>query len=248
VRCLVLVALAGCGRLGFTVELGDAASDSALDGASDVDAPDGEDLLLWFEFDGSVANRGSVQSEISCDPTCPSTVAGKRIAAGGFDGATMAVRIADRPELHVTAGTIAMWMRPTALPLDGEARSLAGVGYGGASLNSWEIYFENQGRLELVTGGDAGGGPQLKIEWTIAAGTWSHIAATWDGVSQFMYVDGVEVASGPQFGLDYEGRDVFIGVDDNVFGLMHHFAGDIDDLRFYNRALAQQEIAALATP
>jgi hypothetical protein len=251
VRWVVLLVLAGCGRLGFTVELGDAARDSALDGANDIDAPTGEDLLLWFEFDGSVANRGSVQSEISCDPTCPSTVAGKRIAAGGFDGATMAVRIADRPELHVTAGTIAMWMRPTALPLEGEARSLAGAAFGTASLNSWEAYFYGAfgGEVHLITGGDAGGGPSLRFTWDRGVGTWFHVASAWDGsTTHRMYLDGIEVASGAQFALIYDDRDVMIGVDDTPFGNMHYFAGDIDDLRFYNRALTQQEIAALATP
>jgi len=239
---IAIVVLAGCGRIGFEA-----------DGTDDTDAPPADnDLLLWFPFDDSTGNRGSVQNKISCDPACPSTVPGVRDAAGGFDGATTAVRIADSPELHVTAGTIAMWIRPVALPAAGTggASSLAGAPFGGASLNTWELYFFGEANeLQLIGGGDAAGGPILRLPWTRRLGAWTHVATTWDGSTRTrMYADGIEVRTGPQFALDYDGHDVVIGVDDTPLGLMHFFEGDIDDVRFYNRELAPAEILMLATP
>ncbi len=205
--------------------------------------------MLWIPLDGTVGNRGSVQSVVACDPTCPATVAGKRVAAGGFDGATTAIRIADRPELHASVGTVAMWIRPTVLPSLGEARSIAGAATGNASLNSWEVYFyDNSGTLELITGGDAAGGPQLHFPWTLGTGTWFHVAATWDGTTQHMYLDGAQVVTGPQFAIEYTGHDVLIGADETPGGLTHYFDGDIDDVRFYSRALSPSEISLLAAP
>lgn len=237
----ILIAGAGCGRLGFGTE------------TAGADAPPVEsDLLLWFPFDGSIGNRGSVQNKISCDPACPTTVAGMRLAAGGFDGSTTAVRIADSPELHVISGTIAMWIRPVALPVAGSggASSLAGAPFGGASLNSWEVYFYGEANeLQLIGGGDAAGGPILRQPWTRRLGAWVHVATTWDGSTRTrMYLDGVEAQTGPQFALEYDGHDVVIGVDDTPLGLMHFFEGDIDDVRFYNRELGPDEIVMLAAP
>ena len=239
--------LASCGRLGFETT-GSLSGDGVLVD-TDIDSTPDTDLLLWLPFDGTVTNRGVVTTEVACDSACPSTVAGKRSAAGGFDGATTAVRITDRPELHVTAGTFALWMRPTALPPPGEARSLGGVAYGTVSLNSWEIYL--LGDLEgarLYAGGDVGN-PAIDVRWTLGVGTWHHVASVWDGTSrQALYIDGLEVATGPQFLIVYDNHDVVFGADDTDAGVMAHFDGDLDDVRFYRRALTQGEIAQLAAP
>lgn len=245
---LVTGVLAGCGRVGFSArETGDAGG--IRDDASDASTLDPA-LLLWFPLDEPMTNQGMTQSTITCAPACPATTAGVRGTAAAFDGSTTALRIADRPELHITAGTIALWMRPTALPPQGYAYSAGGTAHGGASLNSWEVYFYNTASgMLLYSGGDAAGGPQANIAWTRPTGTWLHVAASWDGTTrQHLYVDGVEVASDVQFPLVYDGHDVIIGADETNFGIQNRFVGDLDDFRVYNRELSAAEIAQLATP
>lgn len=247
---VTVAALAGCGRVGFV-----ASDREGVDAGSDASAPTDtaveQELQLWFTFDGSMmTNGGMSQGAISCAPACPTVVPGKRGSAAGFDGSTTALRIADRPELHVSAGTIAMWMRPTALPPMGLAHSLAGAAYGGASLNSWEVYFyAGAAGMTLYTGGDGGGGPQAALLWDRGIDAWFHVAATWDGVTrQRMYIDGVEVASDTQFPLVYDDHDVIIGADETNFGIQNRFVGDLDEVRFYSRELSAAEIAQLAAP
>ncbi|MBN1422578.1 MAG: prolyl oligopeptidase family serine peptidase [Planctomycetes bacterium] len=75
-------------------------------------------------------------------------------------------------------------------------------------------------------------------------GTWHHVAATFDGSTARMYVDGGEIASmaapGP---IGTAGiAPGFIGADK---GTESFFAGAIDDVRIYGRALAAEEVRAL---
>lgn len=246
----VLVALAGCGRLGFSTQENDAAIVDDSRGSMEASVVD-PDLLLWFPFDGALANQGMTQSGITCATVCPATVPGVRGMAARFDGSTTAVRIEDQPALHLTAGSIALWMRPTAFPPMGYAHSLVGMAYGTSSLNSWEVYFyATASGLLLYTGGDAGAGPtQASILWTRGMNQWFHVAATWDGASlQHMYIDGVEVTSAAQFPLLYDGHDVIIGADETNFGIQNNFIGDLDDVRIYDRELTAAEVGLLATP
>jgi hypothetical protein len=72
------------------------------------------------------------------------------------------------------------------------------------------------------------------------------VAVSWDGAEAWLQVDGMRretvplaVAAPPQ-----DGRPLIIEAD--TPGLLEVFTGKIDDLRIYNRALGDAEIAALA--
>ncbi len=70
---------------------------------------------------------------------------------------------------------------------------------------------------------------------------WNHIAGTWDGTTQRLYLDGVEVDSATPGGvLGTEDPDVNIG------GVGPTPDGFLDDVRVYSRALSDWEVAALA--
>lgn len=60
--------------------------------------------MLWIPLDGTVGNRGSVQSVVECDPTCPATVAGKRVAAGGSGQAKLILPPARRRYFDAASG------------------------------------------------------------------------------------------------------------------------------------------------
>jgi hypothetical protein len=80
-------------------------------------------------------------------------------------------------------------------------------------------------------------------------GQWVHLAATFDGNTAVLYLNGVEVSSGPfSFG---GGTDAGIVIGNNVDEegwpeSPETFNGDLDEVRIYNRALTAGEIAYLA--
>ncbi|NCA76311.1 MAG: LamG domain-containing protein [Alphaproteobacteria bacterium] len=75
---------------------------------------------------------------------------------------------------------------------------------------------------------------------------WHHIAATWDGSTVKLYLDGaldflsVTTFSSP---IDINNFPLYIGVDHP--GVTEYFTGKLDDIRIYNRALTQEEITSL---
>jgi hypothetical protein len=71
---------------------------------------------------------------------------------------------------------------------------------------------------------------------------WSHLAATYDGSMLRLFVNGVQVASAAYTGsLSTSTNPLRIGGNS---GFGEYFAGVIDEVRIYYRALTPSEIAA----
>jgi hypothetical protein len=90
----------------------------------------------------------------------------------------------------------------------------------------------------LVTAGDVDAlGPA-----PIALGQWTHLALSWDHGALRLYVDGAEVAAPPAPPpLTVGPGDLRIG-GNSIAG--QFFAGLIDEVRIYDRALTTAQIAA----
>ncbi|MBW2509387.1 MAG: LamG domain-containing protein [Deltaproteobacteria bacterium] len=102
-------------------------------------------------------------------------------------------------------------------------------------------------RFRLKTDGNTS--TLVGTDATLAAGTWIHAAATYDGSTMKLFQDGVLVGSLPKAGLI--DRDllvpVWIGANPGAPGQV--FDGRIDEVQVFNRALSPTEIAnAMATP
>ena len=87
----------------------------------------------------------------------------------------------------------------------------------------------------------------IRSEFVIADGVWHHIGFVWDGVHRHLYADGVEVAqdSTPLTGLRGLDGGLYFGAADSLAPATF-WAGLIDDIRIYNRALAAEQIEAMA--
>jgi hypothetical protein len=76
----------------------------------------------------------------------------------------------------------------------------------------------------------------------IAPGHTYHVVATYDGTSQRLFIDGVDVASAPVTGSIARRRDSLdIGSDGGSRG---SFRGTIDEVAVYARALAPERVRA----
>jgi hypothetical protein len=72
--------------------------------------------------------------------------------------------------------------------------------------------------------------------------TWTHLAATWDGTTQRLFVNGVQVATRAVGGTMLTSTGVLRIGGNDVWA--EWFAGLIDEVRLYNRALSAAEIQA----
>jgi hypothetical protein len=197
--------------------------------------------------DQTVANPGTfvgnlalgVSGLVSSDPTN---------TAFGYDGSSADVRIGQSGALDFTNGmTLEGWIKPSSLPAAGVSRSIVSKpGSYALQLVGPTVGFtvvELGTRISLLA--PAG---------TIVPGGTYHVVGTFDGTTQRLYVNGVQVASAPLGGsADLTLGGIHIG---SWEGSSEYFAGTIDDVSIWSKALSAAQIAAhwaiakapLATP
>ena len=89
---------------------------------------------------------------------------------------------------------------------------------------------------------------QVNVNWTFAAGqlnTWTHVAATYDGASAVLYINGVQVASAVGNGApirDVGNETLRIGKGSDVATPIEVWNGQIDEVRLWPFARTQAEI------
>jgi tetratricopeptide (TPR) repeat protein len=80
----------------------------------------------------------------------------------------------------------------------------------------------------------------LQVEYALTANRWHHVAGTWDGLTQRLYLDGVEIASQELSGILDNASNVTISSEGD-----ESFNGMLDDVRIYNQAIDEDEIKHL---
>ena len=174
------------------------------------------------------------------------TAAGKYGAALVFDGINDWVSVADHASLRVTSGvTVEAWVKPGVM----SGWETVVMKERGAAAHSYALYAHDGGALP---GGApvpsanvrvAGDHRTLRGPAAVPSGAWSHVAMTYDGTTQRLFINGVEVASAPQSGAIETGAGALrVGGNNSWTG--EFFQGEIDEVRVYNRALSQPEIEA----
>ncbi|NOT57245.1 MAG: hypothetical protein HOP18_21795 [Deltaproteobacteria bacterium] len=164
------------------------------------------------------------------------TTSGKFGTALSFDGVNDRVTVNDATSLDLTTGmTLEAWVYPTA-PMRGWRGIVQKEGAGG------NVYYLHANSLQNrpATGMRIGSERQLQGTTQVPLNTWTHLAATYDGATQRLYVNGVLVASRAQTGsIAGSGSPLRIG-GNSVWG--EYFQGRIDEVRIYNRALTAAQI------
>lgn len=72
--------------------------------------------------------------------------------------------------------------------------------------------------------------------------SWHMLVSQWDGETKSIWLDGVLQTESAKLGLDIDGKTAYIGKAINNTGF---FKGDIDDIKIYNQALNERQIASL---
>jgi Concanavalin A-like lectin/glucanases superfamily len=170
------------------------------------------------------------------------TTAGKYGNALSFNGSSARVTVPDSPSLRLTNGmTLGAWVFPTAVN-----SAWRDVIYKGNDDYYLEATSSNAGR---PAGGGIFGGSAGAAYGTsnLAANAWTHLAATYDGTTLRLYVNGMQDSSNATSGAIATSSGALSFGGDALYG--QYFSGRIDNVRIYNRALTQAQIQTdMATP
>ena len=206
-------------------------------------------LVAYYPFDGSASDRsGNDHNTTVHGAVLSADRQGSPNKAYSFDGIDDYIVVNDATALRPNHITIACWISSAAsgrmVILGKTTHADAQAEQYGLSLIDLTPTFS----IKRNSGGvSAEGWHQVNVPSGIALTQWSHLAATWNGLKLKIYLNGelrkqnAEVPAGPIDNLI--GGDLQIG----RWLLSHpfHFAGKMDEIRIYNRALSSQEVAAM---
>jgi hypothetical protein len=183
------------------------------------------------------------------------TLAGTR-PAEDRDGAPRAA-LAFAGKDHVDLGSrteperlsLAVWVRPTRGAKEQVIFSKASTAPGVREKNL-ELRTDSFGRLVLVLPGASPLAKSVATEQRLASGRWVHVAATFDGETGALYLDGVPAGQARLEPFESSRGPAFLGARPDASGKRSRFSagfdGRMDELRIYRGALAPDEVAALA--
>lgn len=120
--------------------------------------------------------------------------------------------------------------------------------FGPAAGTSTDLSIEAGGTLRFTAPGPQGAGAVSVAGSGLTSGQWHHAAVTLSGNTAVLYLDGVEQARTSEVNPGrirslLNGVNKYIGKS-GTDG--HYFAGSLDEIKLYSRALVGEEIAALA--
>ncbi len=155
------------------------------------------------------------------------------------------------PTLDTGAVTVSAFLRANGSP--GGWRAIVSKGLVNCLASSWMLKTDGSGGLTFGIWDGASfafsPSPGAASVWD---GRWHHAAGTFDGSTVRLYLDGALVgATGAAKTIRYglaDGDDLVIGDAANDCGQVTQFAGAVDEVGVWGRALSQTEIQSLLPP
>ncbi len=199
-------------------------------------------MTAWYPGDG---NPNDIQGTNNGTPRNGATfAAGKVGQAFSLDGVDDYVSAPSGPSNSPTNLTIDGWFNLSSTT---GADILVSKAAGTAFSNSYNLFLNNGGLHGLV-GTVADTGPVVSAPFTPVLGTWYHIAYTFDDATdtQSLYINRQQVATGTTTTTPgYDSNPLIIGAESQNQTIENFFAGLIDEVEIFNRALSQAEIQAI---
>jgi hypothetical protein len=206
-------------------------------------------LIAWYPLDDvgdgftvDATGNGHDALCVADFEVCPTLIEGRVGTAMAFDQETH-LRVSGEDGFFDTYGgfTVAAWVW---LEVPFVSAPLSKM-LGNDTANSWQFEFFDDGTPAFTTASfdirDVD-----PADRSVEAETWVHLAGSWDGFTKRFYVDGRLEYAFEDYFIDFDGSDFLIGGDENGGELALPFTGRLDDVRIYERALEDDEIAALA--
>lgn len=203
--------------------------------------PHPPDLVSWWPGDGNAndigdGNNGTPQNGATFGP-------GMVGEAFSFDGVDDVVAVPDSPNLNFNSAspiTIDLWAFRTGtspvMHLVGKRSGCSG------GLFNYQMALNTLSGQGLQFGSGLGPGNEVATGMDLPLNTWTHLAGTFDGSVFRFYINGQLVATSGAGMLGPTTADPFLI---GGAGTCARFAGLIDEVEIYNRALSTSEIQAI---
>jgi hypothetical protein len=246
-RAALLVLVAACGRYGF-------------DATANADSPA---ITADADTSGLVAEWAmeSVAGDVVPDLTghghdavcstaamsCPTVTAGKHGNALRFDGVNDHLTVANAPDLEtMTALTVTAWIWVDSVTA-GQTGCFVNKPLGTGDANSWQSCMNGMQQVLFYSNTSIAAGVDglYTNPNSLPLAAWVHIAIRWDGTFKTIWVNGLDLIGDPST-LTFDSNDIVIGYDMDFGAPSVPFTGIVDEVRIYNRALSDSEIALLA--
>ncbi|PYS23626.1 MAG: hypothetical protein DMF72_08740 [Acidobacteria bacterium] len=206
-------------------------------------APSG--MVSWWDGSGSgtTANDINGPSPGTLQNGATFTV-GKDGQAFSFDGIDDQVLVPHDAAQNTGAQiTLDAWIRPTAFAALNSNPSIINKRTAG-NAEGYTLESNNAGNglyFEITT---SDGVFAVTAPKALTLNTWQHVAATYDGTTLRIFVNGVQVSyNGGSGTINAVNSDLVIGRN---IALGSSFTGQIDEVELFNTALSQSQIAAIA--
>lgn len=213
-------------------------------------------LVVAYGFDEATGLVATDSSVVGRNGTVRGAlrVVGKFGRALSFDGVNNWVTLADTTAspIDLTNGmTLEAWVNPTELA-DWDTIILKERGAGGLSYGLYAHDGSPQpGGFNVVAGYQriANGVTDVAVRGSVLAlNTWTHLALTYDGATQKLFLNGVLVESHAQTGKIAVANGA-LRIGGNAAWANEFFKGLIDEVRIYNRARTAEQITSdMTTP
>ena len=209
---------------------------------SQKDAPVvGGNLVANYTFNGNTEDVTSYNNDAQSDGAqLANDRFDKANKAIEFDGVSSELTAANSPQQNSDYTTIAFWANPNSLPASGEAFLLSNGGW----QQRWKISLPGHGKPVFSTKTANGNVDMDSDSKALVPGTWSHIAMVHDGTNDKIYFDGVLVNTRASAGA-LGSTTSPLGFGYNPIDGGNFYDGRLDEVRIYNVALNDAEIAAL---
>jgi len=216
--------------------------------------PGAEGLVASYAFEGNAedGSANALHGTLVGEPSFVESLTDYGMALD-FDGIDDVVELGAIDVIGQI--TLAAWIKADDFEIN-DARIITKAQEWGGNDHWWMLstISETSLRFRLKTD-DGQETATLVSDSVLEAGTWAHVAATWDGGMMRIYKDGEEVASQEKGGsavavdpnisaaIGSQPSDAFASDPSHV---AKYFDGLIDEVHIYERALADSEILYLA--
>jgi hypothetical protein len=206
--------------------------------------PDANTVGLWHleEQTGSGAYiKDSSGYGNNGTPTGTTFVQGKIGKARSFNESTDYIQVADNNNLDLTTAlTIDAWVKVNSLPPSGNPSIVTKAAASGA--RSYALILNSTGNFVLGLTSDGTTMTYLTSSTSLSAGVWYYLAATWDGSTAKLYLNGVEDKSGSFSGTLFNSTAPACIGDDCAGPFSDPLTGVIDEVRISNTARSADQI------
>jgi hypothetical protein len=146
-----------------------------------------------------------------------------------------------------SALTLAAWVKNTAFPSGEDQRIISKSSNTAKQTYYWVLSHAKRGRRNLLSfrlRTSTGSTTLIADTGDLQANSWYHAAATYDGVTMHLYLNGIEVGRTSKAGVIATNAAVPVDIGRDPNG-SNYLSGVVDEVRIYNRALTAADITAV---